>query len=186
MVETMTRTRQQGMEEELQKQAQVRDRVLKEAEKNKLKQETIDRINQNKLAYRNQESQDKEEQALQMQVGLPQMGHTEDSQEKKQANDTKYDLIILDPPTFSNSKMSLNMLDINKKWSELVNDCLNLLNPKGVLYFSTNSRRLIFDSTLVLKQVGNSNVNISDITEETIPQDFKGTKIHRCWKIQLD
>lgn len=107
-------------------------------------------------------------------------------QEKKQANDTKYDLIILDPPTFSNSKMSLNMLDINKQWSELVNDCLNLLNPKGVLYFSTNSRRLIFDSTLVLKQVGNSNVNISDITEETIPQDFKGTKIHRCWKIQLD
>jgi 23S rRNA (cytosine1962-C5)-methyltransferase len=63
---------------------------------------------------------------------------------------------------------------------------LNLLNPKGVLYFSTNSRRLIFDSTLVLKQVGTSNVNISDITEETIPQDFKGTKIHRCWKIQLD
>lgn len=107
-------------------------------------------------------------------------------QEKKQANDTKYDLIILDPPTFSNSKMSLNMLDINKQWSELVNDCLNLLNPKGVLYFSTNSRRLIFDSTLVLKQLGNSNVNISDITEETIPQDFKGTKIHRCWKIQLD
>ena len=107
-------------------------------------------------------------------------------QEKKQANDTKYDLIILDPPTFSNSKMSLNMLDINKQWSELVNDCLNLLNPKGVLYFSTNSRRLIFDSALVLKQVGNSNVNISDITEETIPQDFKGTKIHRCWKIQLD
>ena len=85
MVETMTRTRQQGMEER-QKQAPKRDRVLQEPVKDRLKQEIIDRINQNKLAYRNQEAQTKEEQALQMQVGLPQMGHEEDSQEKKQAN----------------------------------------------------------------------------------------------------
>lgn len=106
-------------------------------------------------------------------------------QEKVQSNDTKYDLIILDPPTFSNSKMSLNMLDINKQWHELVNNCLKLLNPKGVLYFSTNSRRLVFDSSLVLSEICENSVKISDVSEESIPLDFKGTKIHRCWKLQL-
>ena len=85
MVETMTRTRQQGMEE-LQKQAQKRDRILQKPIKDKLRQEIIDRINENKIAYRTAQAQAREEDALKTQIGLPQMGHIDDSQEKKQAN----------------------------------------------------------------------------------------------------
>ena len=61
----------------------------------------------------------------------------------------RFDIIILDPPTFSNSKRTDTTLDLNRDWSTLVNKCLNILNPKGILYFSTNSRRLSFDSSLL-------------------------------------
>ena len=60
-------------------------------------------------------------------------------------NAQTYDIIILDPPTFSNSKNTSNVLDINKDWPQLVKDSLNILNPNGVLYFSTNSERLKFN-----------------------------------------
>ncbi len=88
----------------------------------------------------------------------------------------KWDIIVLDPPTFSNSKRMSNIFDINRSWSELVNNCLKLLSPNGILYFSTNSRKLKFDSSLI---EGTS----QDITASTIPEDFRNTRIHRCWKI---
>ena len=90
-----------------------------------------------------------------------------------------FDIIILDPPTFSNSKNTENLLDINKDWAALVNDCLKLLVKGGILYFSTNSRRIQFDETKI-----NSSCTINDITESTIPFDFEGTKPHRCWRIK--
>lgn len=85
MVETMTHARQQGMDE-LQKQALMRFRVLQKTAKDKSKQEIIDSINKNKIAYRTAQAQAREEEALRPQVGLPQMGHVDDSQAKKQAN----------------------------------------------------------------------------------------------------
>ncbi|MBQ0052199.1 MAG: class I SAM-dependent methyltransferase [Treponema sp.] len=98
----------------------------------------------------------------------------------------RYDIIVLDPPTFSNSKNTRNTLDINRDWIELVSKCLNLLTPGGILYFSTNSRRLKFDSELVPKTTGfGAAVAVTDITEESLDEDFKGTKIHRCWKMQV-
>lgn len=97
-----------------------------------------------------------------------------------------YDLIILDPPTFSNSKNTYNVLDINKDWSQLVKDCLNILNPGGTLYFSTNSERLKFDRTqLPQATISGCTIDVSDITSETIPNDYAGSKPHRCWKITL-
>ena len=98
----------------------------------------------------------------------------------------RYDMIILDPPTFSNSKATRNTLDINRDWSELVKKCLNILNPNGVLYFSTNSHRLKFDIDLIPKlSVYNTEVKVTDMTEKSLPEDFKGTKSHRCWKIEI-
>ncbi|MCR5288494.1 MAG: class I SAM-dependent methyltransferase [Treponema sp.] len=99
--------------------------------------------------------------------------------DQKAREDSKngiYDIIILDPPTFSNSKMTQTMLDINKDWSTLVNTCLKLLTKDGTLFFSTNSQKLKFDPSLI---TGKS----IDITASTIPEDFKGSKTHRCWKI---
>ena len=96
----------------------------------------------------------------------------------------RFDIIILDPPTFSNSKKTRTAMDINRDWSNLVNKCLSLLNPKGILYFSTNSRRLNFDSNLVTQKFPDgSTISIQDITEQTIPEDYRNTKIHRCWKL---
>lgn len=98
----------------------------------------------------------------------------------------RYDIIVLDPPTFSNSKATRNTLDINRDWSELVKKCVNLLNDGGVLYFSTNSHRLKFDAELVPKATDSGrSVTVSDMTEKSLPEDFKGTKAHRLWKIQI-
>lgn len=94
--------------------------------------------------------------------------------------DKKFDLIILDPPTFSNSKSTQNILDINRDWPSLVANAVKLLNPNGILYFSTNSTRLTFDPKLLPK-----NTDWKDLTRESIPKDYKGTKCHRLWKIQL-
>ena len=98
----------------------------------------------------------------------------------------RYDIIILDPPTFSNSKATRNTLDINRDWSELTKKCVNLLNAGGVLYFSTNSHRLKFDAELLPKTTDSGKaVAVFDLTEKSTPEDFKGTKPHRLWKIQI-
>lgn len=99
----------------------------------------------------------------------------------------RYDIIILDPPTFSNSKRTDNTLDINRDWPELVKKCLSILNPEGILYFSTNSKRLSFSEQLLpVKEDGSPLCHVEDITDITIPQDYRNQKIHRAWKITLN
>lgn len=90
-----------------------------------------------------------------------------------------FDIIILDPPTFSNSKSTENVLDINRDWPKLVECCVKLLNIGGTLYFSTNSTRLKFDAKQLPK-----NTDCKDLTEISIPKDFEGTKCHRLWEIK--
>ncbi len=98
-----------------------------------------------------------------------------------------YDLIILDPPTFSNSKATPDVLDINRDWPQLVKDCLNILVPSGKLYFSTNSERIKFDiSKIPPKTASGSDFTWKEITEETIPVDFNGKKPHKVWKFVLN
>lgn len=91
----------------------------------------------------------------------------------------KYDIIILDPPTFSNSKKTQTDLDINRDWSVFVDLCSKLLNNDGILYFSTNSKKLRFDENLLPQ-----GFIAKDITDATIPEDFKNKKIHKCWEIK--
>lgn len=101
-------------------------------------------------------------------------------------NAQTYDIIILDPPTFSNSKNTSNVLDINKDWPQLVKDSLNILNPNGVLYFSTNSERLKFNIEQVPKiTVSSCEILCQEITAQTIPNDYTSSKPHRCWKITV-
>ncbi|OJF75974.1 MAG: hypothetical protein BKP49_09125 [Treponema sp. CETP13] len=94
----------------------------------------------------------------------------------------QWDLIILDPPTFSNSKKTSETLDINRDWSKLVTLCLRCLAPQGILYFSTNSRRLKF-SEKEITVPSKCTIEVTDITAQTIPEDYRNSKIHRCWKI---
>ena len=97
-----------------------------------------------------------------------------------------YNLIILDPPTFSNSKATTDVLDINRDWPQLVKDCLNILAPGGTLYFSTNSERIKFDaSKLPPKTAGGLEFTCEEITAKTIPVDFSGKKPHKVWEFKI-
>lgn len=98
---------------------------------------------------------------------------------------SRYDLIVLDPPTFSNSKAMRGALDLNRDWALLVNKCLSILKPGGTLYFSTNSRRLRFDEAAVLSSVNGQAVRSSDITGQTLSEDFRNARMHRCWRLHL-
>lgn len=90
----------------------------------------------------------------------------------------RWDLIILDPPTFSNSKRMNGSLDIRRDWSDLAELCLETLSPEGVLYFSTNSRSFRFDETRLPGAV------LKDLTKATTPPDFEGSRPHRCWRLE--
>jgi 23S rRNA (cytosine1962-C5)-methyltransferase len=96
-----------------------------------------------------------------------------------------WDLIICDPPTFSNSKRAAENLDINRDWAELCRACLAVLAPGGSLYFSTNSRTLKFDPDLIGGAAARPDTEIADLSEESIPEDFRNKRIHRLWKITL-
>ncbi len=98
--------------------------------------------------------------------------------EAAQAHCRQYDLIFLDPPTFSNSKRMEGIFDIQADHVALINNALKLLAPQGVLYFSTNFRRFKLDGPAL------SASNIEDITAATIPEDFaRNPKIHYCWRL---
>lgn len=88
----------------------------------------------------------------------------------------RYDLIVLDPPTFSNSKMMADVLDTQRDHVRLINDCLRRLLPEGELYFSTNYRKFKLDETSLTGTA-------KEITQQTVPPDFRRKNLHRCWRI---
>ena len=88
-----------------------------------------------------------------------------------------FDLIVMDPPTFSNSKRMEDFLDIQRDHPALINDCLAALRQEGLLYFSTNYRKFILD-----KEQINATL-IKDITKPTIPFDFEKSSNRYCWCI---
>lgn len=86
------------------------------------------------------------------------------------------DIIVLDPPTFSNSKSMEDILDIQQMHAELINTCLDKLKPEGLLYFSTNARKFELDKDAIKG-------NVKDITTTTTPFDFKGKLLRWCFLI---
>lgn len=104
--------------------------------------------------------------------------HYLEEKTKQIKENEKFDIIILDPPTFSNSKNTDTTLDLNKYWPKLIENCTKLLSPKGILYFSTNSRKLKMDEKLLPPAM-----SAEEITSSTIPEDYRNSKIHRAWKI---
>lgn len=98
--------------------------------------------------------------------------------EADQAIPRQYDLIFLDPPTFSNSKRMEDVFDIQNDHVTLIQQAAKLLAKGGVLYFSTNFRRFKLDVEAL------SGLKIDDITADSIPEDFaRNPKIHYCWRI---
>jgi 23S rRNA G2069 N7-methylase RlmK/C1962 C5-methylase RlmI len=95
----------------------------------------------------------------------------------------RWDLIVADPPTFSNSKAAERDFDVNEDWPELLRACLGVLEPRGSLYFSTNSRRLKWSAETAQALAAESLAEGAwkDISAATIPVDFRDPKSHRCW-----
>jgi 23S rRNA (cytosine1962-C5)-methyltransferase len=88
-----------------------------------------------------------------------------------------YGLIMLDPPSFSNSKKMSGVLDVQRDQALLLNQCLQLLTPTGELFFSTNLR------SFKLEDENLAPCQIEEISKLTVPEDFRNKKIHRCWRI---
>jgi len=88
-----------------------------------------------------------------------------------------FDLAVIDPPTFSNSKRMEGFLDIQRDHAELINNCLAAVRLQGQLYFSTNSRRFVLDKERI-----NSSL-IKDLTKATTPFDFEKGPGRHCWGI---
>ncbi len=88
-----------------------------------------------------------------------------------------FDLIIMDPPTFSNSKRMDDFLDIQRDHVGLINDCVAALKPGGILYFSTNFRKFILDKEKIKATIA------KDITKATTPFDFEGKLFRWCFSI---
>lgn len=90
----------------------------------------------------------------------------------------KYDLIFIDPPTFSNSKKFKGTFDVQRDHSALINRAMNRLNAGGVLYFSNNFSKFILDDSL------SQRYQVENITQQTIGFDFDSKKpIHQAWLI---
>jgi len=90
-----------------------------------------------------------------------------------------YDLIFMDPPTFSNSKRMEGVLDVQRDHVVLVKGAMRLLRPEGVLIFSNNYRRFKLDHEAL------DEYEIVDITHKTLDPDFKrSAKIHCCFEIR--
>lgn len=101
-------------------------------------------------------------------------------EEAAKSRPTRYDLILCDPPTFSNSKKMEGTLDTQRDHVELITLCSKLLTQAGKLYFSTNRRGFKLDTAAL------PDLKIRDITAQTLGEDFKRPPpMHKCWSIEL-
>lgn len=95
-----------------------------------------------------------------------------------EADRGEYDLIFIDPPTFSNSKRMEGVFDIQRDHVQLLDLAMTRLAPGGVLYFSNNFRKFILDEGLAARY------GVEEISDKTLDPDFaRNTKIHRAWRL---
>jgi 23S rRNA (guanine2445-N2)-methyltransferase / 23S rRNA (guanine2069-N7)-methyltransferase len=98
--------------------------------------------------------------------------------DRKTANQT-YDLIFMDPPTFSNSARMKGVLDIQKDHGTLIRQAMQRLSSDGLLVFSNNFRKFKLDEGLL------SEFEVKEVSASTIDKDFqRNPKIHRCWHVR--
>lgn len=97
----------------------------------------------------------------------------------KPTNDQRFDLIFMDPPTFSNSARMAGVLDIQKDHGRLIRQAMQRLTSEGLMIFSTNFRRFKLDEDL------EEEFAIEEVTRDTLDRDFqRNARIHRCWQVR--
>jgi len=92
-------------------------------------------------------------------------------------HDEPFDLAVVDPPTFSNSKSLETIWDVQRDYVGLLREVLKLMSPGGNVFFSTNFRRFKFDETQFPE------ATIREISRQTVPPDFRNRRVHRCWRM---
>ena len=91
------------------------------------------------------------------------------------AKGLRWDIIILDPQSFSNSKKMNGALDIKRDHTGLIRRCLSLLSPEGTLWFSSNAKGFKLDGETFPGLI------VKDISNELVDEDFRGKKTPRCY-----
>lgn len=92
----------------------------------------------------------------------------------------EYDLIFIDPPTFSNSKRMEGVFDVQRDQVELIDLAMARLATGGVLYFSNNFRKFVLDEGLQARY------QVEEVSEQTLDPDFvRNPKIHRAWRMTV-
>ena len=92
----------------------------------------------------------------------------------------RYDLVFLDPPTFSNSKRMQGVLDIGRDHAALIDAAARVLAPAGLIVFATNAQRFRLEATLAARY------EVRDVSAATLPADFaRNPRIHRCYEVRL-
>jgi 23S rRNA (cytosine1962-C5)-methyltransferase len=89
----------------------------------------------------------------------------------------RFDVIVLDPPSFSNSKKMQGVLDVQRDHVRLLSQCHDLLADGGELFFSTNLRSFAIDPQVEQR------LALREITDQSVPEDFRrpGRRPHRAW-----
>jgi 23S rRNA (cytosine1962-C5)-methyltransferase len=103
--------------------------------------------------------------------------HADVKQYLKTLQPDSFDVVIMDPPTFSNSKRMKDILDIQRDYAELLNDVLQAVSTGGTVYFSTNYTKFIMEADKILAS------GVKDITRATTPFDFEGRLKRWCYRI---
>jgi 23S rRNA (guanine2445-N2)-methyltransferase / 23S rRNA (guanine2069-N7)-methyltransferase len=94
-----------------------------------------------------------------------------------QGHSPKFDLATLAPPAFSGSKNLDESWDIQRDHAALLNRVLELMTPGGTIFFSTSFRRFKLAETDI------RGAKLREISNQTVPPDFRNTRIHRCWRL---
>jgi 23S rRNA G2069 N7-methylase RlmK/C1962 C5-methylase RlmI len=87
----------------------------------------------------------------------------------------RYQLIFLDPPTFSNSKRMDHTLDIKRDHAAIIRAAMSLLDEAGLLIFSCNAHGFRLDEALFNEYA------VRDITRMTTSEDYRRKPAHACW-----
>lgn len=95
----------------------------------------------------------------------------------KQEPSVLYDLVIVDPPSFSNSKRIKGTWDTQRDHATMLHFLLKHVQKGGTVYFSNNFRNFVPDFSRLKVS------SVVEITEKTVPEDFRNKKIHHCYKI---
>lgn len=89
-----------------------------------------------------------------------------------------FDLVFVDPPSFS-QRRGKGSFDINRHHPELLEKVMRVMRPGSIIIFSTNHQR--FDPKLRRLPAK----KVEEITSQTVPEDYRNKLIHRAWRIEL-